>query len=58
MNEIIQKNADEMKAIQYEASLLKTKISILEKNISDITKEIEIGEKTKIEEVVQLVRQV
>ena len=55
MEEIIQKRADEMKAIQYEVKLLKTNISILEKNISDITKEIKIGQNTKIEEVVQLV---
>ena len=37
IKEIKQKHADEMKAIQYEVSLLKTKISIMKKKESDIT---------------------
>ena len=48
-------HADEMKSIEDEVSVLKATISRMEKKISDIIQEIEIGQKTKIEEVVKLV---
>ena len=55
MKEKMKMHADEMKSIQDEVSVLKATISRMLKKISGIIQEIEIAQKTKIEEVVKLV---
>ena len=55
MQELVEKHNNEIKAIQYEVSLLKTIISGKKNKLNDLIQEIEVGKKTKIEDVVKLV---